>query len=238
LQFAPNSINTDAAPAFASDPVFDSQLYALRRVAGNRPEALDTLNVVKFDVNHRLQTKRGPRTNEHTVDWMTLDLSASLFPDPQRDNFGKSNFAFLEYNYNWLLGDRVVFSSAGWVDPFEFGARYVNLGLTFNRPDGTSVYLGYRHIDPLGSRAVTANLAYQINPKYSTLISGILDFGFQKTIWTTVAFNRTGTDLTTSIGFTYNALINNFGLQFLIIPNSALVGPGGAARPIGSILNR
>jgi hypothetical protein len=233
--FLPNLINTDAATAFATDPVYDSQLYALRRLTENRPETVDRLSVVKFDLHQRLQTKRGPRGNEHTVDWMTLDLSASFFPNPERDNFGKSNFAFLEANYTWNVGDRFSLLTAAWVDPFEFGARYFSTGINFNRPDGTNLYLGYRHIDPLGSRAVIASMVYQINRKYSTQITGVLDFGFQKTVFGTLAFNRTGTDLTMSVGVTYNALINNLGFQFLLIPNAAVPGSGlMGARPLSA----
>jgi len=232
--FLPDLINAAAAPAFANDPVYDAQLYAKRRVATNRPETIDTLQVVQFDAHQRLQTKRGPVGNEHTVDWMTLDVSASLFPDPERDNFGKAGFSFLEGNYQWNVGDRFTLLTSAWVDPFEFGARYLSMGLNFYRPDGTSLYLGYRHIDPLGSRAFIASLVYQINRKYSTQINGVFDFGFQKTFFTSVAFNRTGTDLTMSLGFTYNALINNLGLQFLLIPNSAVQGSTIATRPIAA----
>jgi hypothetical protein len=43
----------------------------------------------------------------------------------------------------------------------------------------------------------------------------------------TVTFTRTGSDLTVMVGFTYNALVNNFGFNFLIVPNIVqAIAPG------------
>ena len=59
----------------------------------------------EFDVRQRWQTKRGYPGFQHIVDWMTLDVSATYFPNSVRDNFSQP-FAFLEYDYVWNVGDR------------------------------------------------------------------------------------------------------------------------------------
>jgi hypothetical protein len=42
-----------------------------------------------------------------------------------------------------------------------------------------------------------------------------------------LTLTRTGTDLTVSLGFNYNSLVNNFGVQFLVTPNLvAALTPG------------
>jgi hypothetical protein len=212
--------------ALATSPVFDAQRYAIRRVVDNRPDTLDDIHVLQLDSRHRFQTKRGYPGLEHTVDFFTLDLSASFFPDPNRDNFSKS-WSFLEYNALWNVGDRVSVLSAGWVDPFDVGARYWNLGLSLDRPDRTNFYLGYRQTDPLNSKAVTGAVGYQLSRRYQTSVGVSYDFGIQQALTNSFSLTRTGSDMTFTIGVTYNALVNNFGVQFLLVPNLVAYNAGG-----------
>src|SRR5213079_2785382 len=97
------------------------------------------------------QTKRGFPGQEHIVDYLTLDLSASFFPHPDRDNFGKS-VAFMEYDTTWNVGDRTSIVSTGLYDPVTDGTKVFTVGTYVNRPDRTSFYFGYRFIDPIDSR--------------------------------------------------------------------------------------
>src|SRR5262249_9172659 len=159
----------------------------------------------------RLQTKRGYPGFEHTVDVFTLNLSGSYFPRAYRDNFGKP-FAFLEYDALWNLGDRVSLNSTGWTDPFDIGARYFTVGAYLDRPDRTNFYLGYRQTDPVNSKQVTGSVGYQLSRRYYGNMSVSYDFGIQQALTNTFTLTRTGTDLTFTIGVTYNALVNNFGV--------------------------
>ncbi len=225
-----------AGAALRNSPIFDPQSLAVRRLVDNRPETLDTLNVLQFDLRQRWQTKRGRPGADHTVDWMSLDLSASVFPTPTRDNFGEV-LGFLEYNYVWNVGDRTAISSSGWVEPVTNGAKYANVGVFYNRPDGSNLYLGYRYTDPVQSRVLIASLGYQLSTKYSMSLTNVFDFGTNQAQSTQLTFNRTGTDVTMSFGFSFSALVpgNNVGFQFLIIPNAALAANGGGARAIGPL---
>jgi hypothetical protein len=214
-----------AGVALATSPLFDQQQYAIRRLVDNRVDTLGDINVLQGELRQRFQTKRGYPGLEHTVDWISLDLSGSYFPQANRDNFGKQ-FAFLEYNGLWNIGDRTSISSAGWFDPFEFGTRYWNVGMYLDRPDRTSYYIGYRQTDPLNSKAVTGSLQYQLSRRYSAGLGFSYDFGIQKAMSNSFNITRTGADVTFTIGLTYNALVNNLGVQFLLVPNflSSLAG--------------
>ena len=75
-----------------NDPVYVGPFFSPRNYAGEK--------VLQADVRQRWQTKRGYPGMEHVVDYLTLDVSASFFPHPDRDNFGKS-VAFLEYDSTW-----------------------------------------------------------------------------------------------------------------------------------------
>ena len=216
--------------ALQTDPWYNPQQYAIRRLVDNRVDTLDSVQVVQTDLRQRLQTKRGYPGLEHTVDVFSLGLSASYFPDATRDNFGKP-FAFLEYAALWNVGDRVSVQSSGWFEPYDGGVRYYNVGAFLERPDRTIFYFGYRQTDPLNSKAVTLQVGYQLSRRYYTSLSATYDFGIQQALSNTFTFTRTGSDLTVSVGFTYNALVNNFGLQFMIIPNllaNAVPGRFGA----------
>jgi hypothetical protein len=222
-------------------PVFDPQLYAIRRLVDNRLDTLDTIEELQLDVRQRWQTHRGYPGAEHIVDWMVLDLSATYFPQPTRDNFGH-DWAFLQWNYLWNIGDRTALETTGWVDPYTNGPRVYTFGGYFNRPDRTNFYLGYRQIEPVQSRAVTAAVNYVFSPKYAMTFSSTYDFGTSQSLGNSLILTRIGTDLQVSLGFTYNAMQNAFGALFEIVPNlvpaNKRTGPISSGGPGGGLVNR
>jgi hypothetical protein len=201
-----------------NSPYFNPQTYAIRRLVESRIDTRDTIEVVQADFKHRWQTKRGFPGMQHIVDYATLDLSGSFFPHPDRDNFG-SSAAFLEYDYVWNIGDRTALVSSGWYDPIEHGVRMYTFGAHFNRPDRTNFFLGYRQIDPLQSRAVTASVSYVFSPKYAATGSATYDFGTGQNITNALSLTRMGADFQLTLGLSYNAMQQDFGVIFQIVPN-------------------
>ena len=222
-------------------PLYDPQLYAIRRLIWNRIDTMNDIEVVQLDLRQRLQTKRGYPGNEHIVDWMTLDVSATYFPHASRDNFNEP-WAFVEYDYTWNVGDRFTLTSTGWFDPIDHGAREWTLGAFLNRPDRTNFYVGYRQIDPLNSRALTAAVTYIFSAKYAMTASSTYDFGTRQAQSSSLVFTRMGTDIQVSLGVTYNALQSSFGVLFEIVPNLVPAnhrpGPFGATGPGGLLGSR
>jgi hypothetical protein len=214
-------------------PQYDPQNVANRRLVDTSIDTLDAMDVFQVDLRQRLQTKRGFPGSEHIVDWMTLDVSASFYPDAKRDNFN-STIGEIEYNYLWNIGDRTSLSASGLIDPYAGGAHIYSVGANFNRPDRTSFYLGYLQVEPLQSRAVVGSVTYIFSPKYSMSVTSSYDFGQNTALGTIVAVTRTGTDMQVTLGATYSALTNSFGILFEIVPN--LVPPGhrtGALSAVG-----
>ncbi|HYV36512.1 MAG TPA: hypothetical protein VE988_12445 [Gemmataceae bacterium] len=196
---------------------FDPQLYALRKLVDFPVDTRDSIEVVQLDLRQRWQTKRGFPGMEHIIDWMTLDLGASFYPQADRDDFGKV-VNFLEYDWSWNIGDRFTVFSSGWFDPHEGAARVWNFGTQMNRPDRSSLYLGYRQIDPLESKQVIAAATVPFSYKYSITASTSYDFGVNSQV-NALTITRTGTDVMVSLGFTYNSILNNFGVVFEVVPN-------------------
>ncbi len=206
-----------------NSPLYDPRLYAIRRLEDTKVDTLSDIQVVQLDWRQRLQTQRGYDGQEHTVDWITLDLSASIFPEYNRDNFGHP-IGFVEYYGTWAIGDRNGVTSAGWFDPFAFGTHYWNISSYFTRPDGTNFTISYRQLDPIGSKVVQGSIAYNFSPKYRITYTTSYDFGLGLGLTQNLAVVRTGTDLTFSFGFSYNALANNFGVNFVCVPNFLATG--------------
>ncbi|HEV3257205.1 MAG TPA: hypothetical protein VG013_10020 [Gemmataceae bacterium] len=230
--------NPQFGTLLATSPLFDPQAYAIRRLAEDlwaRTDTLDTVEVVELDLRQRLQTKRGYPGAEHIVDWMTLDVSASVFPEANRDNFGE-NLAFINYDWTWNIGDRTALVSTGWFDPIDNGARVFTIGAFLNRPDRTSFYLGYRQIDPLESKAVTAAVSYVFSPKYAVTGSSTFDFGTSTSLSNSLVMTRMGSDLQLSVGITYNAILNTFGVVAEIVPNIVAARIANAMPAFGSSL--
>ncbi len=208
----------DIFPVLLSDR-FDPQRYAIRDLIFSNIDTLDDIEVIQLGVRQRWQTKRGFPGREHIIDWMTLNLTGSIFPRQDRDNFGNA-LAFLRYDWTWNIGDRTSLVSTGWFDPIETGARAYEIGAYQNRPDNSYFYLGYRQIDPLESKSVIGSLTYVFSRKYSMTVSANYDFGIQNQV-TTFLLSRNGKDLRVSLGVNYNSILNNWGLLVEIVPNLA-----------------
>jgi hypothetical protein len=206
------------ALAAGSYTQFNPRMYALRRLVDFNPDNLDDIQEVQLDWRQRFQTKRGYPGLEHTVDWLTVDLSTSIFPAKNRDNFGTA-VGFIEGNLVWNVGDRNGLYANAWVDPFDFGTRYWEVGTFFYRDDRTSLSLAYKHVDPIESRLVSASANYVFSPKYAMTVLTTYDFGYQSSLTNSLLFTRVGTDMAITVGFSYNSLIKNFSLVFNVVPN-------------------
>ena len=82
-------------------------------------------------------------------------------------------------------------------------------------------------------RLASASRVSKWRSKYAINVAASYDFGTQLALSNSVTVFRTGTDLTVGLGFSYNALVNNFGVNFVVIPNlAAAAGFGRAGSPL------
>jgi len=215
-----------------TNKLFDPQYYAIQRLVDNKVDTLDDIDVLQLDLRQRWQTKRGFPGDEHVVDWMILDLQASIFPQPNRDNNSNQPLGIVSYDWLWNIGDRTALFSSGWADPVSGGPHFFNIGASVTRPDRTNFTLSYRQIDPLLSKAVIASVVYPMSQKYALTASTTYDFGVHNQV-NTVMLTRIGTDLRFSIGASYNSIINNFSFVMEIVPNFVpnRTGGGGMGLP-------
>ena len=202
---------------------YDPQNYGIRSLSDNRIDTLNAIQTLQMNIDQRWQTKRGMPGSQHTVDFLSLNLGTTLFPNQNRDNFGEL-FGLYNYDLTWNPGDKTSIVSSGWMDSFEGGAKVANLGGFYNRDDRTNLYLGFRYYNPIDSRLLTGAVNYVFSPKYALTASSSYDFGANEALSNSLVLTRMGKDLQVSLGLSYNATTNNFGLTFQIMPILATYG--------------
>ena len=182
----PRAVDCEHVRRRAADRPSIRVIYALRTGAGfdiTSPynELIDDQQVVRLAIRQRLQTKFGPPDHQKIRDWMTLDLEASYFPDPGRDNFGVP--------WGSAHGTLRLEHQPAHVDSRQCNLRLLSTtrprcgtsGVLSQRSERGSVYLGLQAIKAddgvLDSDIVTASYSYQMSSKWISTMGTAYDFG-------------------------------------------------------------
>jgi len=205
---------------------YDPRALILRRALSPITGTTDiqsTITTLQLGLHQRLQTKRGPEGKRRIIDWMTLDLNGTYFPDAQRDNFGKP-WGQTMYNYQWFVGDRTSLISYGWFDFWDVtgsqplsntytveghnpkGLNVITTGVSLSRPPRGNVFIGYTVINTgtINTSALNLSLSYWLSPKWFGTFSTSYDFGNRIPLGSMLSFTRIGADYLTSIGLSYD----------------------------------
>jgi hypothetical protein len=215
---------------------FDERFYALRRglgsfVASPSMEIADDLFTTRLGARQRWQTKRGPLSNPHIVDWVTLDVDATLFPNPNRDNFGQV-LGLVDYDFRWHAGDRTTIVSDGYFDFFSGAGKYFTLGGFVNRPPRGSIYMGFHSLEgPITSNVLAFNYSYRMSPKWLSSFGTTYDFHNSRNIGQNLMLTRIGESFLTSIVVNVDTSKGNVGATVAIQPRF-LQGRMGVAAPM------
>jgi hypothetical protein len=219
---------------------FDERYYAVRTGMGGwvtapSTEVVDDLMALRLGARQRWQTKRGMPGREHILDWITLDTNVTLFPDPNRDNFGQVP-GLLDYDFRWHVGDRLTLVSEGLFDFFAQGQNLITVGGFLSRPPRGSLYLGYLQAEgPIDSRVITLSYTYWMSPKWISTFGTSFDLGQEGNIGQHFSITRIGESLLINAGLSVDPARNDFGVNFSIeprfLPKSRLAKVGGAHIP-------
>lgn len=235
------AVNTFGQAAGTYVPLqFDERYYALRSNLGGNvtspsAEIADDLMVFRTGIKQRWQTKRGIEGQERIIDWITLDVDASFFPNASRDNFGAA-FGLVDYNFRWHVGDRLTILSDGFYDDFNQGLRQVTLGGMLSRPEYGNIYVGFRSTEgPISSNVLVSSLSYRMSEKWIATAGSSLDFSSAGNIGQTIGLTRVGESFLIKLGFNLDASRNNVGFMFNVeprfLPSSRLGRVGGVQVP-------
>ena len=219
---------------------FDERFFAFRNnmqgdVTASSAEIVDDLAQARLGVRQRWQTKRGLAGQQRTVDWISLDLEAVLFPKPGRDNFSQE-VGLLDYDLRWYVGDRFTLLSDGFADCFGNGLRMATLGGILTRPERGSIYVGMQVLSgPIDSKLIHGALSYRMSEKWIGIASTSFDFGDAGNIGQSLAVTRIGESALIRVGMNVDESRDNVGIQFAIEPrfmaSSRLGRVGGVLIP-------
>ncbi len=193
---------------------------------------LGRLSGAGFGIYQRLQTKRGPKGDRHTTDWMRLDIKAGVFDNPNDENIvadgryfmyrpensiGRNN---INTEYTWHVSDSTTFLADTNFDVDEGDFGRAGAGLAVSRNPRLRYYLGGRYIRDLDSTVGTAGLRYQLTKKYSLSAFQQYDFEFNggENMSTTFSFVRKFPRWYVGFTFLYDETQDDVGLILTVWP--------------------
>jgi hypothetical protein len=216
-------LQSGALPPTITGEKFDPRNYLFRTgiqgwVTSPSAEIVDDLMALRLGMRHRLQTKRGPAGKQHIVDWLTFDMNATVFPDPDRDNFGQE-VGLIDYDMRWNVGDRFSIVSDGYADVFGEGLRTISGGVVLNRPTRGNAYVGVRSITgPITANVIMGSYSYRLSEKWLTTASAAYDFGPGGDIGETMSVTRIGESMLMTVGFNVDHSKDSVGVNFMLEP--------------------
>ncbi len=219
----------------ALPPQFDPRFFAVRSGAGGNVtdpyhELVDDMHAVRLGWRHRLQTKVGPPERQRIKDWMTLDLGITVFPDANRDNFGK-NLGLFTTRYAWNVGDRTSIIASSLWDFYPDAPHLWSVGILSQRSVRGSLYVGFRQIEAgstFNSQILTASYSYQMSPKWISTASTAFDVAEGQNRGQALTVTRVGEWFLFHTGFNFDASKNNVGAVFAVEPR---LGSKGITTP-------
>ncbi len=210
---------------------FDPRYYAVRSGAGRYVtapyhELVDDLHVVRLGWRHRWQTRTGPPQAPRIVDWMTLDLETSVFPDDAQ-NFGET-FGLISARYAWNVSSRTRFLANTIFDVFDPGQQVWNVGVLSQRSSRGSIYFGYREIraGPVDSRLLVGSLSYHPSEKWVWTFGSSFDVAEGIDRGQSATVTRIGEYMLFHFGAGYDRSRDNFGVGVSVEPKFGNYGSG------------
>ncbi len=246
-RFSTNTFNSTVVPA-----QWDPRYYALRYGLGSSvtspsPEILGNMTAIRLGLKQRWQTKRGLPGNQHIIDLISLNVSTTIFPQANRDDFGEV-VGLTAYDFTWHVGDRVTLLSDGIFDFFYGGQRIATIGAFINRPPRGSLYLGFRSLNgpnianaytPVDSEVAIASYSYRMSEKWISSAGATVDVAHNGNIGEQFMLTRVGESFLMSIGGNVDASKKNYGLSVMIeprfMPRTTLGRVGGAQIPVAGV---
>ncbi|MCL2742408.1 MAG: hypothetical protein FWE67_01005 [Planctomycetaceae bacterium] len=205
---------------FTLPQLFDPRYYALRSgLAGNAAasnmEIADDMMFLRMGMTQRFQTKRGPIGKRRIIDWITLGVHFTYFPqekynsypnpDPElpRDFSSSKSIGLIDYNLLWHVGDRFSLFSEGFYDHQQ---EMTTVGMMWQRPKRGRLGISMTELRGLIEQTLLdLTIGYDMNEKYSVNYTTTYDI---KNNWENRGHNfmfiRTGESFRMFIGANYN----------------------------------
>lgn len=189
------------------------------------------------------QTKRGPKEDQYTADWLRVNVYAALFNDADTALPADGRYFFYRPEYSlprnsvngdvaWHVSDSTTFLADGnWdMDSGKLGRG--NAGIAVTRDPRLRYYAGVRCINGLDSSVGTFGMNYRINRKYTVSVFEQYDFNFggAQNLATSITVVRKFSRVYTAFTFVYDRSQGDVGFVMSIWPEGIPEARIGSSR--------
>ena len=207
-------------------------------------EGAQGLSGIALGLRQRWQTKRGLGDNRRIVDFLTLDVEAGFFSDPDGEaaTNGYTSFSrpensiarnYINSSLIWRINDRTALLSEMNYDINDGEIDIFNLSLAVERPPRISYLLGYRYIEETNSNLLGFDMNYKLTEKHTLAIRELFDLARGETLDFTIAFIRKFPRWFGAVSFELDEGEDDFGISFSIWPEGLSQAALGSRRFTG-----
>ena len=203
-------------------------------------DAINNITAVQVALHQHWETMRGGPGKWESQDIFDLNVEGNFFyRQPQADFLDPTQFRSLFFpsdpefsvprqgvngDASWHVSDTTaVFSDAYWnMDDQELAI--IQGGLAVSRADRLSYYIDDSYVQTLRSQVIGVAAEYRLSPKYTLQAVQSFDIGDSQDTNTGLVIIREFDTIVASFEFFHDAITNDTGFEFNLIPTVA----GGA----------
>ncbi len=209
-------------------------------------DGVNDLSAMQVAVRQAWQTKRGGPGRWRSVDLVTLRVEGNFFGNkPREEELEPTGFRGLFYeslpeasiprdsinaDASWRISDSTILLGDIQHNLDETRLATASLGLAVTRAPRVTYYLGARYIEDLDSTLVSGGINYKLTPKYTLALGHSYDLREKDRVRSTATLIRRFQGFAVSIRGFHDAVNDNTGFSFRLIPDLAPANP--SPRPL------
>jgi lipopolysaccharide assembly outer membrane protein LptD (OstA) len=199
-------------------------------------DAIDDIHdvsVAQVGVRQRWQTKRGGPGNWRSVDFFTLDVSASFYANKPGDQMPPNGFRGLFFSSvpeesiprdtidaeaAWRVSDSTIVLADTSYNLNQMELATSSIGMAVQRDTHLSYFLGLRYIGQIDSTIGAFAANYDLSTKYAMVLTESFNFSQRSSDETTFSVIRKFDRFWLSVGVFYDAIEDDSGFRFAFYP--------------------
>ncbi len=195
-------------------------------------EDIDDFGGATLGLRQRFQTKRGGPGKWRTVDWITFDVEAGFFSDPQEGEITHGDYIshrpedsissnFLAMNFQYRISDSTVVVYDGVYDVKRGNMGNSNISIAVEREPRLAYFVGWRYIHDTNNSLLGAGANYKLSEKHTVGIREYYDIEEGRNYSTEIVYVRRWPRWYTAVAFDVDRSLDDIGINFSIWPEGA-----------------
>ena len=195
-------------------------------------EDIDDFGGAALGVRQRLQTKRGGPGRWRTVDWITLDVEAGFFHDPQEGENTHGDFIFarpedsissnfIAANFQYRLSDTTVFVYDGVYDLNRGNLGTSNIAVAVEREPRLSYFAGWRFIHDTDNSLLAFGANYKLNEKHTIAVREFYDVQEGRNFSTQIIYIRKWPRWYSAVALDVDRSLDDVGINISFWPEGS-----------------